>query len=345
MALAALETGKRTPQQTISDPGFFMFGGHRFRDDKEGGHGTVDMYKSIVQSCDTYYYILANDLGVDLMHDQLRKFGLGELTGIDIHGESRGLLPSTAWKRAAYRKPEQQKWYAGETISLGIGQGYNNFTMLQLASATGTIANNGVKMKPHLVQKVMDVVTHAPTSAVHEAIGERIAKPENIAVIRNALVGVNIEGTSARSFLKALYTSGGKTGTAQVIAIKQGEKYNAALIDERHRDHALFIAYAPAEDPRMAIAMIVENAGFGAQNAAPIARRAFDYYLMGLYPSEEDLAAVRLGKATTPIGKQRDAAEAGWPPAAPGAAAVVPASATAVAVVPAAAAVRTRLAR
>ncbi len=343
MALAALETGKRTPQQTISDPGFFMFGGHRFRDDKEGGHGTVDMYKSIVQSCDTYYYILANDLGVDLMHDQLQKFGLGELTGIDIHGESRGLLPSTAWKRAAYRKPEQQKWYAGETISLGIGQGYNNFTMLQLASATGTIANNGVKMKPHLVQKVMDVVTHAPTSAVHETIGERIAKPENIAVIRNALVGVNIEGTSARSFLKAPYTSGGKTGTAQVIAIKQGEKYNASLIDERHRDHALFIAYAPADEPRMAIAMIVENAGFGAQNAAPIARRAFDYYLMGLYPSEEDLAAVRQGKATTPIGKQRNAAEAGWSPATAGASAA--AASAAVAVVPAAAAVRTGLAR
>uniref|UniRef100_UPI002FC7860F penicillin-binding protein 2 n=1 Tax=Hydrogenophaga sp. TaxID=1904254 RepID=UPI002FC7860F len=149
MALAALETGKRTPQQAISDPGFFMFGGHRFRDDKEGGHGVVDMYKSIVHSCDTYYYVLANDMGVDLMHDMLGRYGFGELTGIDIQGESRGLLPSTRWKRAAYRKTEQQKWYAGETISLGIGQGYNNFTMLQLALATGTVANNGVKMKPH----------------------------------------------------------------------------------------------------------------------------------------------------------------------------------------------------
>jgi penicillin-binding protein 2 len=350
MALAALETGKRTPQQTIYDPGFFMFGGHRFRDDKEGGHGTVDMYKSIVHSCDTYYYILANDLGVDLMHDQLQKFGLGELTGIDIQGESRGLLPSTAWKRAAYRKPEQQKWYAGETISLGIGQGYNNFTMLQLASATGTIANSGVKMKPHLVQKVVDIVTHAPTAAVHETVGQRIAKPENIAVIRNAMVGVNLEGTSARAFLKAPYSSGGKTGTAQVIAIKQGEKYHASQLDERHRDHALFIAYAPADDPKMAIAMIVENAGFGAQNAAPIARRAFDYYLMGLYPSEEDLAAVRQGKATTPIGKQRNAAEAAWPgsagaPAAPDIAASPPlaeaAGSQSLAVVPASGAVKT----
>ena len=344
MALAALETGKRTPQQAISDPGFFMFGGHRFRDDKEGGHGVVDMYKSIVHSCDTYYYVLANDMGVDLMHDMLARYGFGELTGIDIQGESRGLLPSTRWKRAAYRKPEQQKWYAGETISLGIGQGYNNFTMLQLALATGTVANGGVKMKPHLVQKVLDVQTHAATAtAVHQAVGERVAKPENIAIIRNALVGVNIEGTSARSFLKAPYTSGGKTGTAQVIAIKQGEKYNAALIDERHRDHALFIAYAPADDPKIAVAMIVENAGFGAQNSAPIARRAFDYWLLGLYPSEEDIAAVKLGKATTPIGTPRPVADVPWtvPGAAAPAAPAASAASAALAAVPASATVRT----
>jgi penicillin-binding protein 2 len=342
MALAALETGKRTPQQSISDPGFFMFGGHRFRDDKEGGHGAVDMYKSIVQSCDTYYYILANDMGVDLMYEQMHKFGFGDITGIDIQGESRGLLPSTRWKRAAYRKPEQQKWYAGETISLGIGQGYNNFTMLQLASATATVANSGVKMKPHLVSKVIDIVTKAPsTTATPQIVGERIAKAENIDVIRKALVGVNLEGTSARSFVGAPYTSGGKTGTAQVITIKQGEKYNAASIDERHRDHALFMAYAPAEDPKIAIAMIVENAGFGAQNSAPIARRAFDYYLMGLYPSEEDLAAVRQGKATTPIGKQRGV-EAAWPPGGGAAAAAVPAaSAATAAVVPASGTVKT----
>jgi penicillin-binding protein 2 len=347
MALAALETGKRTPQQTVSDPGYFMFGGHRFRDDKEGGHGLVDMYKSIVQSCDTYYYILANDMGVDLMHDMLVRYGFGELTGIDIQGESRGLLPSTRWKRSAYRKPEQQKWYAGETISLGIGQGYNNFTVLQMALATGTVANNGVKMKPHLVQKVLDVQTHAATStAVHQTIGERVAKPENIAIIRNALVGVNLEGTSARSFLKAPYTSGGKTGTAQVITIKQGEKYNASQVDERHRDHALFIAYAPADDPKIALAMIVENAGFGAQNAAPIARRAFDYWLTGLYPSEEDIAAVQQGKATTPIGKQRPVAEVPWTvpgviAPAPAASAMPAASAAVAAAVPASATVKT----
>ena len=314
MALAALQTGARTPEQTISDPGFFMFGGHRFRDDKEGGHGTVNMYRSIVQSCDTYYYVLANDMGVDSIHQQLKGFGFGELTGIDIQGEVRGLLPSTAWKRRAYKRADQQKWYAGETISLGIGQGYNNFTMLQMAAATATLANNGVKMKPHLVKEVVDVMTRGQSTTARETQGEVIATPENIAVIKRAMVGVNIEGTSAASFRGAAYTSGGKTGTAQVIQIKQGEKYVASKVDERHRDHALFVAFAPAEAPKIAVAIIVENAGFGAQNSAPIARRVFDYWLLQQFPSEADIAAVQKAQATTPIGKPRPIAEVPWPP-------------------------------
>ncbi|MBL0428625.1 penicillin-binding protein 2 [Ramlibacter alkalitolerans] len=316
MALAALETGKRRPEQAISDPGFFWFGGHQFRDDKPGGHGTVDMYRSIVQSCDTYYYILANDMGVDLMHEQLSHFGFGEVTGIDIQGESKGLLPSTEWKRKAYRRPEQQKWYAGETISLGIGQGYNNFTPLQLATAMATISNPaGARMKPHLVKEIVDTTTKKGEPVAPQQIGQLTAKPENLAIIRKAMVGVTIEGTSAAAFRGAGYTSGGKTGTAQVVGIAQGAKYSHANTEERHRDHALYIAYAPADDPKIAIGMIVENAGFGAAAAAPIARRAFDYYLQGLYPSEEDIAAVKLGKATTPIGTPRPAAEAAWPPA------------------------------
>ena len=317
MALAALETGARTPEQSIADPGYFMFGNHRFRDDKEGGHGRVNMYQSIVQSCDTYYYILANDMGVDTIHDQMQRFGFGELTGIDIFGEVRGLLPSTQWKQKAYKRPEQQKWYAGETISLGIGQGYNNFTMLQLASATSTLANNGVKMKPHLVKEVVDIMTHANTTTTHQTVGEMIAKPENIAVIKAALVGVNIEGTSATSFRGAPYTSAGKTGTAQVVQIKQNEKYVASKMDERFRDHALFMAFAPAEDPKIALAIIVENAGFGAQNSAPIARRVFDYWLLKQYPSVEDIAAVQKAQAPSPIGKPRPVAELPWPPGAP----------------------------
>jgi penicillin-binding protein 2 len=314
MALAALETGARTPEQTISDPGFFMFGNHRFRDDKEGGHGLVNMYRSIVQSCDTYYYILANDLGVDTIHDQMQRFGFGELTGIDIFGEVRGLLPSTAWKRKAYKRVDQQKWYAGETISLGIGQGYNNFTMLQLASATATLANDGIKMKPHLVKEVVDILTHAPTTTTREAMGEVIAKAEHIAIIKSALIGVNIEGTSASAFRGAGYTSGGKTGTAQVVQIKQNEKYSASRTEERFRDHALFTAFAPADNPKIALAMVVENAGFGSQNAAPIARRIFDYWLLGQYPSLEDIEAVQKAQAPAPIGKARTVAEVSWPP-------------------------------
>ncbi len=313
MALAALETGRRTPQQSIADPGFFMFGNHRFRDDKEGGHGSVDMYKSIVESCDTYYYVLANELGVDTIHEQMQRFGFGELTGIDIWGEVRGLLPSTEWKRKAYKKPEQQKWYAGETISLGIGQGYNNFTMLQLASAVATLANDGIRMKPHLVREVIDVVSRQTTITQKQVVGASIAKPENIAVIKDAMVGVNQEGTSAGSFRGAPYTSAGKTGTAQVVQIKQNEKYVASKMQERLRDHALFTAFAPVENPKIAVAVIVENAGFGSQSSAPIARRVLDYWLLNQYPSEQDIAAVQKAQAMQPIGQFRVPAEVNLP--------------------------------
>jgi penicillin-binding protein 2 len=305
MALAALSTGKRTSEQLFADPGFFMFGNHRFRDDKEGGHGMVDMYRSIVESCDTYYYLLARDMGVDLIHEQMSPFGFGRPTGIDLIGEARGILPSTEWKRNAYRKPEQQRWYSGETISLGIGQGYNNFTMLQLAQATATLVNQGRQMRPHLVREVVDVVSKQRTPVADQPVAQLPLKPEHVQEIQRALVGVNLEGTSASSFVGAPYTSAGKTGTAQVFTVRQNEKYNAARIDERMRDHALFMAYAPAEFPKVVLAMVVENAGFGAQNAAPIARRVFDYVLTGMYPSEEDVAAVQRGQATRPIGTPR----------------------------------------
>jgi penicillin-binding protein 2 len=314
MALAALQSGKRSEKVSISDPGFFMFGNHRFRDDKEGGHGVVDMYKSIVESCDTYYYTLARDMGVDLIYEQMKPLGFGQITGIDILGESRGVLPSTDWKRTTYKKAEQQRWYSGETISLGIGQGYNSFTMLQVAHATATIANNGLKMRPHIVREVLDVETKAPTPVAKEPIGQLPLSPENLDIIKRAMIGVNIEGTSATSFAGAQYVSAGKTGTAQVYTVKQNEKYNAATVDERMRDHALFIAFAPADDPKVALAMVVENSGFGAQNAAPIARRVFDFVIMGQYPSEEDIAAVQKGQATRPIGKPRDVANVPWPP-------------------------------
>jgi penicillin-binding protein 2 len=279
MALAALASGKRTPQQAISDPGYFTFGNHTFRDDKAGGHGMVDMYKSIVVSCDTYYYVLANDLGIDGIARFMAQLGFGSRSGIDIPGESEGVLPSQEWKRRRFKRPEQQKWYAGETISVGIGQGYNSYTPLQLASAIATIANNGVMFRPHVVKYVEDIRTRERTFIEPRPLRTLNVKPEHIAFVKDALVGVNKEGTGARAFAGAQYVSAGKTGTAQVIALK--EKYIESKVQERFRDHALFIAYAPADKPQIALAVIVENSGFGARAAAPIARQVFDHYLLG----------------------------------------------------------------
>jgi penicillin-binding protein 2 len=178
----------------------------------------------------------------------------------------------------------------------------------------GTVANNGLKMKPHLVREVVDVETKASTLIAKEPVGQLTFTPEYLEIIKKSMVGVNIEGTSATSFAGAQYVSAGKTGTAQVFTVKQNEKYNAATIDERMRDHALFVAFAPADDPKVALAMVVENAGFGAQNAAPIARRVFDFVIMGQYPSQEDIEAVQKGQATRPIGKPRPVASVPWPP-------------------------------
>jgi penicillin-binding protein 2 len=294
MALAALENGKRTPQQSISDPGFYNFGGHHFRDDKKGGHGLVDMYKSIVHSCDTYYYILANDMGIDNIASFMGQLGLGQKTGIDIEGESEGVLPSQAWKKRRFKRPEQQKWYAGETISIGIGQGYNSYSPLQLALATATVANNGVMFRPHIVKYITDSKTGEKTMVEPEPMRRLPLKQQNVDVIKKAMVGVNKEGTGARAFAGAEYEAAGKTGTAQVYSLK-GEKYEVGKVKERLRDHALFIAFAPADKPKIALAVLVENGGFGAQSAAPIARMVIDYYLLGKLPkgaAVEDEAAV-----------------------------------------------------
>ncbi len=286
MALAALSLGKRTPEQAISDPGYFWFGNNKFRDDKEGGHGRVDMYRSIVQSCNTYYYNLANDLGIDAIHDFMKPFGFGQLTGIDLDNERRGVLPSQDWKKKTFKRPELQKWYAGETISVGIGQGYNSFTPIQLAHAVANLANNGVVMKPHLVKSIEDPASKARKLTVPKESYRIPLKQENIDIVKNAMIGVTKEGTSARSFANAAYVSGGKTGTAQAAAMSKTVKYDASKIAERLRDHSLYIAFAPADKPKIALAVIVENAGFGAAAAAPIARLAIDYYLLGKRPNE-----------------------------------------------------------
>jgi len=292
MALAALELGKRTPAFAINDIGYFMLGGHRFRDDKVGGHGRVDMYKSIVVSCDTYYYMLANDLGPDTIHDFMKPFGFGQLTGIDLEHEQRGILPSTDWKRKYYKRVAAQKWVGGDTISLGIGQGFNAFTPLQMAHAVATLVNDGVVMKPHLVKIIEDGVTRQHTQTVPKESYRIPLKQENIDFIKRAMVGVTHEGTGARVFAGAGYESGGKTGTAQVVGIKQGEKYDAKKLNARMHDHAWYTAFAPADKPRIAIAVIVENGGFGAAAAAPIVRKALDYYLLGKRPGDGNKAAV-----------------------------------------------------
>ncbi len=285
MALAALELGKRRPEQAIFDPGFYNFGGHQFRDDKKGGHGTVNMYASIVHSCDTYYYMLANDLGIDNISSFMAKFGFGQITGVDIEGESKGVLPSQAWKRERFKRPEQQKWYAGETISIGIGQGYNAYTPIQLAQAMATLANNGVMFRPHLVNYITDTRSGKRILVEPQPIRTIALKPENIEVIKQAMIGVNKEGTGARAFAGAEYVAAGKTGTAQVFSYK-GAEHKTEHMQAELRDHALFIAFAPADSPKIALAVVVENGGFGAQAAAPIARMVLDYYLLGKLPKE-----------------------------------------------------------
>jgi penicillin-binding protein 2 len=289
MALAALELGKRRPEQGISDAGFFMLGGHRFNDDKPGGHGYIDMYRSIVMSCDTYYYQLGNEMGIDAISGFMKQFGFGSPTGIDLEHEKGGVLPSQEWKRERFKKNRAaQKWVGGDTISISIGQGFNSYTMLQLAHAVSTLANNGVIMKPHLVKILEDGGTKQRTLTVAKESGRIPLKQENVEIIKRAMVGVmnDQSGTGFMAFRNAGYVAGGKTGTAQVVGLK-GAKYNHSMTPERLRDNALFTAFAPADKPKIAIAMVVENAGFGAQYAAPIARKALDYYLLGKRPGDK----------------------------------------------------------
>ncbi|MCX7228991.1 MAG: penicillin-binding protein 2 [Burkholderiales bacterium] len=282
MALAVLESGTRTAGATISDPGYFLLGGHRFRDSKPGGNGSVDLKKSIIVSSDTYYYSAAYDMGVDKIHDFMKPWGFGQITGIDIQNEVSGILPSSAWKMKRYK----QKWLPGETPSIGIGQGYNSFTILQLAHATATLAAGGTVMRPHVVKSVTDPRDGSKALTIPVESSRIALKPEYLALVKQGMIEVNKVGTGRIAFAGAEYVAAGKTGTAQVIGIKQGEKYDAKKIAERYRDHSLFMAFAPADDPKVALALIVENGGFGAQAAAPIARKVFDYVLLGKLPKD-----------------------------------------------------------
>ena len=313
MAMAALDSGKRGPHVIVQDNLTFSFGGRVFGSPETDRPGPKDMRAAIVSSSNVYFYSLANEMGVDLIHDELEPFGFGRRTGIDVDGEVTGLLPSTDWKRRAYRKPEMQKWFAGETISLGIGQGYNSFTMLQMATAMSTLSTGGLRFKPRLAREVVDIVSGDRKRVASDALPPLALKPEQVDVIRRAMNGVTLEGTSRAVFVGAPYQSGGKTGTAQAVGLRAGEKYSSVKADERKRDHSLYVAFAPVDEPKVALAVIVENAGWGSMSAAPIARRVFDYLLLGQYPSAEDIALTQQGKSTVPVGKPRAAADVPLP--------------------------------
>ncbi len=293
MALAALELGKRNPATAYPDPGFFYLGGHKFRDDKVGGHGNVDLRRSIIVSCNTYYYQLGNDMGIDAITQFMQPFGFGQKTGIDLDNEKTGVLPSKEWKRSRF-KGNAGRWVGGDTISVSNGSGYNSYTPLQIAHAMANLANDGVVMKPHLVKIVEDGGTRARKLTVPKESYRIPLNQTNIDIVKSAMVGVNSEagGTAFRAFANAGYTSGGKTGTAQVVGIKANEKYNKSALAERLRDNALYTAFAPADKPKIVIAMVVENAGWGAEIAAPIARKALDFYLLGKRPADKETTKV-----------------------------------------------------
>ncbi|MCL6264132.1 penicillin-binding protein 2 [Craterilacuibacter sp. RT1T] len=291
MGMAALETGAIGPNEVRGAPGYFTLPGssHRFRDSKPAGNGSANLAKAIAVSSDTFFYKLAWDMGIDRIHPVLGQFGLGSRTGIDLDGEAPGILPSKEWKakRFAKMKPEYQRWIPADVVSIGIGQGYNAYTPLQMANATAILAADGKVFKPHLVQTITDSKSGKVQLVEAHPQRQLAFKQQNYDYIKQAMEGVlKPGGTAWRLGQNLSYRMAGKTGTAQVVQIKQGAKYNASALAEQHRDHSWFIAFAPAEKPTIAVAVIVENAGFGAAAAAPVARGVIDYYLTGKVPAD-----------------------------------------------------------
>lgn len=286
VALAGLEAGKREPPFSISDPGYFTLPGHshRYRDWKPGGHGQVDVRRAIAVSCDTFFYGLAMELGIEKLAAFAGHFGFGKRTGIDIRGEAEGLMPTPEWKWRRWK----QRWYPGETVIAGIGQGYTLVTILQLAHATATLANNGVAIRPHLVASVQETATGINRPMPIVTMDRIPLDPEHVQIVKQGMTDVTVPGGTAASIgAGSPYAIAAKTGTAQVIGIKQNEKWDESKVAERLRDHALFIAYAPAEDPKIAVAVIVENGSHGGSAAGPVARKVMDYYLLGKTPPKE----------------------------------------------------------
>ncbi|WP_147695110.1 penicillin-binding protein 2 [Vogesella mureinivorans] len=291
MAMAALQSGAIGPYDLRPAPGYFTLPGssHQFRDSNPRGNGMVNIGKAIAVSSDTFFYRVAWDMGIDRIHPLVGQFGLGQKTGIDLDGEASGVLPSKEWKekRFARFKPEVRRWYPADVVSVGIGQGFNAYTPLQMANATAILAADGKVFKPHLVQEITQAGSGKVRQVEPRPVRTLAFRPELYQYVKDGMVAVmRPGGTAARLAAGLTYTMAGKTGTAQVVQIKQGAKYNAAALAEQYRDHSWFISFAPVETPRIAIAVIVENAGFGAASAAPIARAVSDFALTGKVPAE-----------------------------------------------------------
>ena len=274
VALGAIENNYITPTKKIYDPGYLLYKEHRYRDLKRNGHGLMDMNDAIEQSCDTYFYELSLDMGIDAIHDAMAPFGFGEQSGIDIHGESKGILPSQAWKMETKGKP----WYRGETVIASIGQGYNLSTPLQLARATAILANRGQIIKPHLLRS-----SH-PEDLQQIEIKDIDNWEKVILGMKNVMHGKR--GTARRHGADLPFKMAGKTGTAQVYSLNAGD-YDADTIREKLRDHSLFIGFAPVDNPTIAVSVIVENGGSGSATAAPMAVSLISKYLEAQLQSSE----------------------------------------------------------
>jgi penicillin-binding protein 2 len=300
MALAGLQYGVVLPTHSRYCRGYFTLPGssHRYRDFKKEGHGPMDMHEAIEQSCDVYFYQLALELGIDRMHEFMSSFGFGEATGIDIAGERTGLMPSPAWKQKAFKNPADRVWFPGETLITGIGQGFLLVTPLQLADAAAAIAARGQRFRPHLVAAVRDSVTGQVQELPPEPLPSvDVSDPHMWDIVIDGMEAVvnGPRGTARRIGVDAPYRIAGKTGTAQVFSIGQDEKYKAEETPEELRDHAWFIAFAPVEAPQLAVAVLVENGGFGSRSAAPVARAVLDAY----FEAERLRLATRTGDVSS----------------------------------------------
>lgn len=277
LAILALEEGLVTENTTIWDPGFFQIPNvdHKWRDWKRWGHGHVDVYKAIEESCDTYFYDTAYRLGITKISDFMAQFGFGDLTGIDIHEETTAILPSKEWKEARFK----ESWWRGDTISVGIGQGYWTATPMQIANALNILVNKGVNRPPHLVQvaKQENQVVQINNEEKPPVI---LKDPKHWQIALDAMHNTvkKVTGTAHKAFKGVNYDPAGKTGTAQLVSIAQGERYDAKSLKERHRDNAIYVGFAPYDDPQIVVSIVVENTGGGSTVGAPIARQLMDYY-------------------------------------------------------------------